>query len=283
MVSDFSKLMLRAYNNEADTAVRQMKPYGLDVAIERLNKVRATISKLGTSMQIEILEPYHRLRVAELELTADHLSKVAEEKERLREERARLREEAKAQEEFEREQERLEKELAHYESVAAALRKSGDVDAATKAEERLALIQTAIDGVIERAANIRAGYVYVISNIGAFGERMVKIGLTRRLEPMDRVRELGDASVPFRFDVHALVFSADAVSLETQLHHAFAAKRVNWINPRREFFYATPLEVKEVLQRFEGDLLQYEDVPEALEWRQSQNGIGSGGASDIQS
>src|SRR6201999_1244228 len=91
-----------------------------------------------------------------------------------------------------------------------------------------------------RIANIRAGYVYVISNIGAFGPNIVKIGMTRRLDPMDRVRELGDASVPFRYDVHALHFSEDAVGVEAELHRRFAHGRVNRINLRREYFYTTP-------------------------------------------
>src|SRR4030095_4147116 len=116
-----------------------------------------------------------------------------------------------------------------------------------EAEAKLAEIQAAVEGVDDRAANVRAGYVYVISNVGAFGERMVKIGMTRRLEPMDRVRELGDASVPFRYDVHALIFSDDAVTLETQLHQALADHKVNMVNNRREFFYATPADVKTLL------------------------------------
>jgi hypothetical protein len=119
-------------------------------------------------------------------------------------------------------------------------------------------------------ANIRAGYVYVISNVGAFGERMVKIGLTRRLDPLDRVYELGDASVPFRFDVHALVFSDDAVGLEARLHQALAQVRVNLVNPRREFFYATPSEVRALLAKHAGHLLDFVDEPEASEWRQSE-------------
>jgi hypothetical protein len=116
------------------------------------------------------------------------------------------------------------------------------------------------------------GHVFVISNIGSFGERMVKIGMTRRNEPMDRVRELGDASVPFRYDVHALIFSHDAVTLETQLHQALADRRVNRVNLQREFFYATPLEVKELLADLEGSLVEYTDDPEALEWHQSSGG-----------
>lgn len=128
-----------------------------------------------------------------------------------------------------------------------------------------------LEGIINRAANIRAGYVYVISNVGAFGPDVVKIGMTRRLEPLDRVRELGGASVPFRFDVHALIFSEDAVSLENALHHRFAAKRLNLANQRREFFFATPIEVKHALVELRGDLVSFCEDAEALEWHQSEN------------
>jgi hypothetical protein len=134
----------------------------------------------------------------------------------------------------------------------------------------VAEIERALEGVQARAANIRAGYVYVISNRGAFGERMVKIGLTRRLDPRDRIYELGDASVPFRYDVHALVFSDDAVGLEARLHQALAAVRVNLVNPRREFFYATPGEVRAHLAQHAGHLLDFVEEPEAAEWRQSE-------------
>jgi Domain of unknown function (DUF4041)/T5orf172 domain/Protein of unknown function (DUF2510) len=271
MVSDFSKLMLRAYNMEADNVVGGLRPYSLPAAIARLEKTRASISKLGVSMKIEITGQYHELRVKELELTADYQAKLAAEKEREREARARLKEEEAARREYEREQARLEKEKAHYEAALNALRMNGDQAAVVKAEEKLAEIQNAIEGVVQRAANIRAGYVYVISNIGAFGDKVVKIGMTRRLDPMDRVRELGDASVPFRFDVHALFFSDDAVGVETALHQRFAKRRVNFVNAHREFFHVTPLEVKVALLELRGDVLQFVEVPEALEWHQSQS------------
>ena len=115
----------------------------------------------------------------------------------------------------------------------------------------------------------RAGYVYVISNRGAFGDNIVKIGLTRRLEPTDRVRELGGASVPFRFDVHALFFSEDAVTLETDLHHHFADRAVNQVNNRKEFFFATPAEVRQVLTDKVGNLLEFNEHPDATEYLQS--------------
>ncbi|MGH3545167.1 MAG: GIY-YIG nuclease family protein [Mycobacteriales bacterium] len=120
-----------------------------------------------------------------------------------------------------------------------------------------------------RAANIRAGYVYVISNVGAFGDQMIKVGMTRRLEPMDRVRELGDASVPFKFDVHALFFSADAVGIETEMHKRLTDRRVNRVNLRREFFHATPAEARDHLSQLTGELLTFEELSEAIEYRQS--------------
>jgi hypothetical protein len=132
-------------------------------------------------------------------------------------------------------------------------------------------IDRAIEDVDYRAANIRAGYVYVISNLGAFGERMVKVGMTRRLEPMDRIRELSDASVPFNFDVHAIHFSNDAVGVEAEMHRRLADKRVNRVNLRREFFYATPAEVRDLLADVAGDLLEYTDDAEAFEYHQSVN------------
>ncbi len=271
MVADFCKLMLRAYNNEVDNTVCDLKPFMLDAAIQRLEKVRQTIQKLGAAMRIEVTQSYHVLRIEELRLTADYLAKREEEREHEREARARLKEEEAARRELEREQARLEKERSHYEAVVAAMRAKGNETAAIEAEAKMSEIDSAIAGIENRTANTRAGYVYCISNVGSFGPGVVKIGLTRRLDPMDRVRELGDASVPFRFDVHALIFSEDAVGLETMLHQRFAEKRVNAVNEHREFFYATPGEVRAVLEAVRGSLITFQEEPEALEWRQSEH------------
>jgi hypothetical protein len=271
MVRDFSKLMLRAYNAEADNLVRGLKPYKLEAAVERLAKVATAIARLGSTMDIRMSDEYQRVRVRELELTADYAAKLAEEKEREREERNRLREERKAQQELDRERARLEKERQHYVNALSVVEANGDSDGAERLRIQLAEIERAISEVDYRAANIRAGYVYVISNIGSFGERVVKIGMTRRLEPADRVRELGDASVPFRYDTHALFFSDDAVGIEGKLHACFADRRVNRVNQRREFFDATPQEVKAALLELTGELLNYQETPDALEFRQSEN------------
>ncbi|WP_238173602.1 DUF4041 domain-containing protein [Kribbella speibonae] len=271
MVREFSKLLLRAYNNEADNLVRGLRPYKLATSKDRLEKARATIEKLGQSMDIRIGAEYHSLRFKELELTADFLEKLAVEKERDKEEKARLREERQAQLELQRQREKLERERAHYVNALAALEDKGDVDAANRMRAEMGEIDKAIEDVDYRAANIRAGYVYVISNLGAFGEQMVKVGMTRRLEPLDRIRELSDASVPFNFDVHAIHFSNDAVGVEAEMHRLLADRRVNRVNLRREFFYATPAEVRDLLAAVAGDLLEYTDVAEASEYHQSIN------------
>ncbi|WP_232792419.1 DUF4041 domain-containing protein [Actinacidiphila yeochonensis] len=270
MVRDFSKLMLRAYNAEADYAVRTMRPHRLNSLIDRLYKSRETIAKLGATMHIRISDSYHNARVRELELTSDFLQKKDEEKEAQREVRAREKEEAAVQRELDREREKLHKEQGHYEAVIERLRARGEHTAVSEMQAKLVEIEDALRSVESRAANIRTGYVYVISNVGAFGDRMVKIGLTRRLEPLERVQQLSGAAVPFRFDVHALIFSKDAVGLETQLHQEFAARRVNRVNGRKEFFHVTPAEVRDALQRYAGQhLVEFTEEPEALEWRAS--------------
>jgi hypothetical protein len=269
MVADLSRLMLRAYNAEADNCVRSLRSGNVGTAKKRLESAVTAIEKLGAIMDMRINPQYHSLRVTELELTADYQIKHQEEREQAREERALLREQRRAEAELAAEKERLDKERAHYVSVLEALRAKGDHVAAEELVGRLADIDKAIAANDYRIANIRAGFVYVISNIGAFGPNIVKIGMTRRLEPMERIRELSDASVPFRYDVHAMFFSADAITLENELHKTFVSRRVNLVNQRREFFFATPSEVRAVLLEKAGGLLEFHENPEAPEYFQS--------------
>src|SRR5262245_48825531 len=166
MVREYSKLMLRAFNAEADTLVRWLKPYKLDGALDRLERVSQTIERLGKTMNIRISPDYYHLRARELALTSDFLQKQAEEKEAERMERERLREERKAQKEIECERARLEKERQHHVNALEALTQKGDEAAAARVREQLDEVKKAIDTMDYRAVNIRAGYVYVISNIG---------------------------------------------------------------------------------------------------------------------
>lgn len=268
-VNKMSKMALRSYNAEVENAITRMKAGNLSAAVKRIERARDQVAKMGDMIDLTINPHYHTLRLAELGLSAKHLQAKAAAKEAEREARAQLREEKKAQAEMEAERKRLEKERVHYENSIAKLKEQNRVDEAEALENQLHEINRGLEDVDYRAANVRAGYVYVISNIGSFGERMVKIGLTRRLDPMERVKELGDASVPFNFDVHVLHFSKDAVSVEAELHRKFDDVKVNLVNSRREFFYATPAEVKSALLEIDGSVLEYEEEAEADQFRQS--------------
>jgi stress response protein SCP2 len=271
LVRQFGDLMLRTYNIEADNCVRTVRAHTLDTAKNRLERTREAIAKNGSTMGVAIDDAFHALRLEELQLTADHHLRMEQEKEDAREERQRQREEAKAQEEFKRRKKDLLKEQAHYQSLLERCRVNGDEAGLSEARERLAELTESIEEVEQMAANTRVGYVYVISNLGAFGDRVVKIGMTRREDPMQRVWELGSASVPFKFDVHALVFSHDAVALETALHREFDDRRVNRVNRRREFFRVGLADVRAALEKVgTNHVVEFRELAEAPEWRQSQ-------------
>ena len=266
---DTAKLALTAFNSQVDTIIEGATARNYEAALGKIHRIADTIERLGASSSIRISPDYIEMRTRELLLAVQHLQAKQTERELERERKAELREQARAERELEAERERLEKEKQHYLNVLKVVQDTGDQEETARLKEELVAIEKGINDVEERTANIRAGYVYVISNIGAFGDRMVKIGMTRRLDPMDRVRELGDASVPFSFDVHALFFSDDAVTLEADLHRRFADKRVNRINTRREFFYATPAEVRDALSEIAGNLLEFTEEPEAEQYRLS--------------
>lgn len=267
--NNMAKLVLRSFNVEAENIIKSVTAANIQSSADKLGRAADAIQKLTRPFEVEISRSYQEMKMKELELAGQVEEARKLDREEKRELREAMREQAKVEAELEAEKRRLEKELKHYESVLQKIEAVGDETRAAELQEEILRIEAGIADVDYRKANERAGYVYVISNIGSFGERMVKIGLTRRLEPMDRIRELGDASVPFNFDVHALFFAEDAVSVETELHHAFADRKVNKINNRREFFYATPAEVKEKLTEIQGDLLEFIEEPQAEQFKAS--------------
>ena len=269
LAKDSARLALMAFNSQVDSIIEAASARNYEASLAKIFKAAEVVERQCTVTGVRIKPNYVELRARELQLAVDHLKAKQLEKELEKERKAELREQAKAERELQAERERLEKERQHYLNVLKTVEEIGDEAETARLKQQIIEIEKGINDVEKREANIRAGYVYVISNIGSFGERMVKIGMTRRLDPMDRVRELGDASVPFNFDVHALFFSDDAVGVETELHHRFAAKRVNRINARREFFYATPAEVRDALKDIAGNLLEFTEEPEAEQYRLS--------------
>lgn len=232
-----------------------------------IHQTYLTLSALAWEVGIDMSRDYHDLRTKELELLSLHWFMKNEERENARYERAEAREEAAAQRELEKEKAKLEKDLEHHFNAMAALQRKGDQHGVARLAAAIAELERKIEDIDLRALNIKTGYVYVISNIGAFGPGIVKIGLTRRLDPLDRISELSSASVPYRFDVHALFFAEDAVGIEKMLHQHFDDRRVNLVNKRKEFFRATPADVLAILQQHQVELIDWADEPSAFEYR----------------
>lgn len=279
MVHDMQKLLLRAYNAECDDAIEHVRFNNIEACSKKINASADAISKLGSIMGIYITNTYVYMKIQELRLMHEYQVKKQDEKEAAREARQRQREEAKAQKELEEARKKLEKEQNHYQNALSKLNtqlQNASVEERRDLEEKrreladkLLEIETDIKDVDYRVANQRAGYVYIISNIGAFGEGVYKIGMTRRLDPMERVYELGDASVPFNFDVHAMIFTEDAPGLEAALHNAFSDRKLNFVNQRREFFRVSLDEIKAVIKKNYDKTVEFVDVPPAEQYRES--------------
>ena len=280
MVMDMQKLLLRAFNSECDELIDKVKFNTFDSAVRRMDASYDAISKLGTIMSISIAPAYYGLKHDELCLAYEYRLKKQQEKEEQKEIRAQMREEAKLAREIEEARRKIYKEQSHYQSALRTIEKqiasaSGDQldDLNSRREEiehQLQEIEHNIADIDYREANARAGFVYVISNIGSFGENVYKIGMTRRLDPMERVDELGDASVPFNFDVHAMIFSDNAPALEAALHRAFDSRKVNMVNTRREFFHVTLEEIEAEVRKNYDKTVEFIYTAEAEQYRVSE-------------
>lgn len=277
MVNDMKKLLLRAFNSECDETIGKVKYNNFEVSKRKIVKSAEQIQKLGTVMNVYITQAYINSKIDELYLSFEYQQKKQQEKEEKRELRAQQREEAKLKKEIEEKRKKIKKEQTHYQqalkNLLSQIKEHGETEdlIAKKAEleTELSNIDKSIKDIDYREANQKAGYVYVISNVGSFGENIYKIGMTRRLEPQDRVDELGDASVPFKFDVHAMIFSDNAPSLEAALHRAFEDKKLNMVNTRREFFYVTLDEIKQVVKENFDKTVEFVDFPDAEQYRTS--------------
>lgn len=279
MVNDMKKLLLRAFNSECDEIVAKVKYNNIDASEERIRRSRDAISKLGAMMGVEICPEYYQLKIRELHIALEYQIAKQEEKERLKELREQQREEARLQREIEAERKKIEKEKKHFLNALKAIndqlqRGEGDQEALLAKQQEmqaeLGEIDKALADVDYRAANQKAGFVYVISNIGSFGPDVYKIGMTRRLDPTERVDELGDASVPFNFDIHAMIFSEDAPALEAALHRAFDSKKLNLVNSRREFFKVSLAEIKAEVKKNYSKTTEWFDEPDAEQFRISE-------------
>lgn len=265
------KLMLRAFNGESDAAIAKVRYNNIHVMEARIRKAHEVINGLADVQRCQITEPYLKLKLQELYLAHEYQEKLQEEKEEQRRIREQMREEEIALRELEKARLDAEREEQRYVQALVKAREEAERAVGAKQDKLLTQIEelqrrleeahTNKERAIARAQLTRSGHVYVISNIGSFGEHVYKIGMTRRLDPFDRIKELGDASVPFQFDVHAVIYSEDAPALEYKLHREFQRRRVNRINERKEFFSISIEDIASAVQQHHGQI----DITRAAE------------------
>jgi len=285
MTNNFLKLVLRAFNGECDAAVMKVKYNNVQIMEKRVRKASDELNKLSQTTHCEITPQYLELKLQELWLTHEYQEKKQQEQEEQRAIREQMREEERALRELEKAKQEAEREERQYQEALEKARR--DLENATgKAQEklfaqieelqqRLTEAEASKQRAVSQAQMTKFGHVYIISNIGSFGDDVYKIGMTRRLEPMDRVRELGDASVPFPFDVHAMIYCENAPDLESRLHRRFDARRMNKANGRKEFFRASLEEIVDAVQEIDKELrtckseIKFTKVAEAADYRKT--------------
>jgi len=297
MVTSYQSLLLKAFNAEFDMIRKKMRHSTFDTAINKLGRLEQQLEKLGETANVAISQEYFNLKVEELSIWHEEMLSKERIKREMKKQQALLREQAKQAKQSVGDTDELEDQIYYKKSDLVKAQKLAKELHGTDAlgmEEKILKMQKEIEKLeskFERATSqaqiTKAGYIYVISNIGSFGEGVLKIGMTRRLEPMDRVNELGDASVPFKFDVHALTFVENAPKIEKDLHRKFNKARVNIQNHRKEFFKVTPQEVATAMEELGVECDWYFDV-EAKEYREShlirearkQEAVGTASASN---
>lgn len=274
------KQIIRCFNTECSSLIASVDYKNIDTVRNKINKSYEVLNRIFEVDGVAIPPQLLSLKLEQARLVYAYQEKKEQERQQQQAIKAQMREEEKVLREIEREKAKIEKEEKQFkgevDKLMQYLQKSQtDVerniyaDKIRELEEKIKLLEKDKENVLEREQNTRAGFVYVISNIGSFGENVYKIGMTRRLEPMDRVRELGDASVPFEFDVHAMIFSEDAPALENTLHKTFRDKEVNKVNQRKEFFKVDLAEIEKVVKENHNATVTFTMVAEAKQYRES--------------
>ncbi|EJO4031154.1 DUF4041 domain-containing protein [Vibrio cholerae] len=273
------KLMLTAFNIECDLLIGKVSPSSFGRTLERIEKLANTLEKSAATLECGFNIDYIELKFEECKLQYQYTLKKQEEVAEQQLIKEQIREEQRAIKEFEKAIADAEKEEKMYRNLLDKAQRelaNATEQERSEMEKRIAMLEQQLaeaEAKEERAKSMaeqtRKGHVYVISNIGSFGEDVYKIGLTRRLEPMDRVKELGDASVPFPFDVHAMIYTDDAPALETALHREFNSKRVNAVNLRKEFFNVDLASIQEAVEKIAGIEVEFKMTALAEDYYES--------------
>lgn len=275
-----AKQLLRAFNVEADYYISNITMRNVDNYRNKLAKSFETLNSLFAIDGVQLNQKLLTYKLKQLDIVYKFQKQLDIERELLKAQKEEIREQQKVEKELQNAKRKLEKEekqfnnelsklMKYLNSAQNEVEKNIYADKIKELEEKIKVLEKDKQNVLERETNTRAGYVYIISNIGSFGKDVYKIGMTRRLEPMDRISELSSASVPFPFDVHALIFSEDAPALENTLHKYFKKQEVNKVNQRKEFFKVNLEEIKELVHKEYNNTVHFTDLAAAEQYFES--------------
>lgn len=269
--------LLRSFNNETDSLIRDTTVKNIDTIRQKISRSFEAHNKLFAIDGVQLTSDFLKSKLDRMSCFYEYQKKVKEEKEIFNAQKEQLKEEEKVRRELDAAKKKIEKDEAQYNNEINRMMKymqNTSLDAEKKLyldkiqelNEKLEVLGREKENISQREANAKAGFIYIISNIGSFGENIYKIGMTRRLEPMDRIKELSSASVPFEFDVHALIFSDDAPALESLLHQHFRNLEVNKVNHRKEFFKVKLAEIEQLVKEQYNNTVSFTESPKAEEY-----------------
>ncbi|HDI1062300.1 TPA: DUF4041 domain-containing protein [Staphylococcus aureus] len=275
-----AKQIIRLFNAETSQLINKVNSKNIESMQNKIFKSYEGINKIFETDNVRIPETLLDIKLEMLDLMHKYQVKIEDEKIIRREERARLKEIEQAEKEMEKKLKELDKDIRHHNNEIKKLtmylnntdlqvEKELYIEKIRELDQSLKDLNSERENVEDRKDNAQSGFVYIISNIGSFGENVYKIGVTRRLEPMDRINELSSASVPFEFDVHALIFSENAFELESKLHEYFKKNKVNKVNGRKEFFKVNINEIKDKVLSEHNSTVQFIDEPKAIQYRET--------------
>lgn len=277
---DNGKQILRCFNAECDNIILSVSVKNIDTLRNKIVNSYESLNRIFAVDGIALTKEMLEFKLKELTLIHSYEQKRAEEREIQKAIKEQMLEEERVRKELEKRKQEIEKDQKQFNNEVTKLMKylhktENDIekqlyaDKIRELEERIKTLENEKADVINREQNAKAGFVYIISNIGSFGQDIYKIGMTRRLEPLDRIKELSSASVPFEFDVHAMIFSEDAPALESSLHQHFTDRRVNKVNSRKEFFKISIDEIEEFVDETFDKTVEFTKIPVAQEYYDS--------------
>lgn len=276
MVNIVEKLLKKCFKMQCHKVITKVTMYNYEKSKERLLRLFEANNNISKSSGVKLLKKSLEYKYDELDLQLQYKIKKEQEKEKIKEENRRKSELKAKNQEIENEKKKVNKDINHYKNALDKLELRLQKEQNEDLKNKIIQLKKEIkdkkkerDDLESKLYNPKAGYVYIISNIGSFGKNVFKIGVTRRINPDIRIKELNSASVPFIFDKHAIIFSEDAFSLEKKLHMAFDDRKINKVNNHKEFYNVSIDDIEKELIKYNDETIEFKRNPDAIDYNET--------------